>query len=60
MTRQDYIFRNASEIAERRARTARNLQSKEAERLWHAFMAAAKGVFRIEVRSVESTQTGNS
>lgn len=33
MTRQEYIFKHASEIAERKARTARSLQSEQAKRL---------------------------
>ena len=40
MTRDDYIFRNASEIAEQRIRIGRKLQAKETEQTCKAAVVA--------------------
>ena len=42
MTRDEYIFRNATQIAEQRIRVARKLQANEAERKWKRTLAASK------------------
>ncbi|WP_170481759.1 hypothetical protein [Ruegeria arenilitoris] len=43
MTRDEYIFKNAPQIAEQRIRAARVLQAKEAERRWKRALAEIKG-----------------
>ena len=43
MTREEYIFKNATQIAEQRIRTARMLQAKEAEVWWSSTYAATRG-----------------
>ena len=42
MTRDEYIFKNASQIAEQRIRDARMLQAKEAQRMWQRALAVFK------------------
>ena len=42
MTRDEYIFKNATQIAEQRIRVARKLQANEAERKWKRTLTASK------------------
>lgn len=56
MTRQEYIFKHASEIANRKARTAQSLQSEEAKRLWIALATYFKNRLSNMVRPTERPQ----
>jgi hypothetical protein len=58
MTRQDYIFKHAAEIAEQKARTAQSLQSQEARRLCIAVVAVFRnGLFNITSFAMRAKQS---
>jgi len=57
MTRQDYIFKHATEIVNQKARAAQTLQSQEARRLCIAAVAVfINGLFNIRSFATRTKQ----